>query len=239
MMQFQGFKPEAMNRIAKALGHEGDMGGFQDFLEKNPEKKEMMEGFNKKAIKMMQGGYVKGYANGGVAQPTLKMPPQQSIPKNPNIEAGFYDSEEYKNLPTIGTQDMRYSNYFGQQGSGSIGSATDSAYEAYLKRTGNTGYLQGGDQFKQAEGALEPKNSALPPQQDPRNLGNSNTQTTSTDGGATQITDIVANNALNPMLPEGGVVQPVGTEITAGQMQDPRLGQLGAMGSANNNNSWN
>ncbi len=39
MMQFQGFKPEAMNRIAKALGHEGDMGGFQDFLEKNPEKK--------------------------------------------------------------------------------------------------------------------------------------------------------------------------------------------------------
>ena len=67
MMQFQGFKPEAMNRIAKALGHEGDMGGFQDFLEMNPEKKEMMEGFNKKAIQMMQGGYVKGYANGGVA----------------------------------------------------------------------------------------------------------------------------------------------------------------------------
>ena len=39
MMEFQGFKPEAMNRIAKALGHEGDMGGFQDFLERTQRKK--------------------------------------------------------------------------------------------------------------------------------------------------------------------------------------------------------
>jgi len=81
----------------------------------------------------------------------VKMPPRQPIMKNPNIEAGFYDSEEYKNLPTLGTQEMRYSPYFGQQGSGSVGAATDAAYEAYLKRTGNTGYLQGGDKFKKAE----------------------------------------------------------------------------------------
>ena len=44
MMQFQGFKPEAMNRIAKTLGYESNMGSFQDFLEKNPEKKNRMEG---------------------------------------------------------------------------------------------------------------------------------------------------------------------------------------------------
>ena len=126
----------------------------------------MMEGFNKKAIQMMQGGYVKGYANGGVVQPTLKMPPQQPIPKNPNIEAGYYDSPEYKDFMQnkstgIGTMDIRYSPYFGQQGSGSIGSAADSAYETYLKRTGNTGYLQGGDQFNQAPGAPDFSNPKL------------------------------------------------------------------------------
>ena len=45
----------------------------------------------------MQGGYVKGYANGGVAEYTgPRMPPRKPITKNPNIEAGFYDSEEYK-----------------------------------------------------------------------------------------------------------------------------------------------
>ena len=104
MMQFQGFKPEAMNRIAKALGHEGDMGGFQDFLEKNPEKKEMMEGFNKKAIKMMQGGYVKGYANGGVAEYTGPQPRDrgyapQMIEANfnsqlPNISTGMFAGQQ-------------------------------------------------------------------------------------------------------------------------------------------------
>ena len=65
MMQFQGFKPEAMNRIAKTLGYESNMGSFQDFLNNNPDKKQRMEGFNKKAVQMMQGGYVKGYAPGG------------------------------------------------------------------------------------------------------------------------------------------------------------------------------
>tara|TARA_R110002012_G_scaffold69856_4_gene180491 strand:- start:2013 stop:3812 length:1800 start_codon:yes stop_codon:yes gene_type:complete len=72
-------------------------------------------------------------------------------------------------------------------------------------------------------------------QLDPRTISGGMRQgkPSSTSTPASQnITDIVANNALNPMLPEGGVVQPVGTEITAGQMQDPRLGQLGAMGSA-------
>jgi len=237
MMQFQGFKPEAMNRIAKALGHEGDMGGFQDFLEKNPEKKEMMEGFNKKAIKMMQGGYVKGYANGGVAQPTLKMPPRQPITKNPNIETGFYDSEEYKNLPTFGTQDMRYSNYFGQQGSGSIGSATDSAYEAYLKRTGNTGYLQGGDQFKQAEGGLEFRNMGGqlpgmgldnfgPGGVDPRTINTQTNTPASTGTNAETIGQAITNRAYDPRLPQGAEVQPVGTVATANQFINPNQGQV-------------
>ena len=89
MMEFQGFKPEAMNRIAKALGHDGDMGGFQDFLEKNPEKKDMMEGFNKKAVQMMQGGYVKGYAPGGFIDPTIdKFGPGMVDPRIPNFNDG-------------------------------------------------------------------------------------------------------------------------------------------------------
>ena len=30
-MQFQGFKPQAMERIAGTLGYQGDMGKFKDF----------------------------------------------------------------------------------------------------------------------------------------------------------------------------------------------------------------
>ena len=158
MMQFQGFKPEAMNRIAKALGHEGDMGGFQDFLEKNPEKKDMMEGFNKKAVQMMQGGYVKGYAPGGFVDPTIdKFGPGAVDPRIPNFNDG----------------QLRFPNQIVDV------------------------------QENSAPSTIE-----------------TDTPTTTTIGQS--ITD----RAYNPQLPQGSVVQPVGTNVRTGQLIDPRQGQV-------------
>lgn len=60
-------------------------------------------------------------------------------PNLPEIDQGFYDSPEYAAFnsgPKIGTQDMVFSRYFGQQGSGSISGRQDKAYEDYLRRTG-------------------------------------------------------------------------------------------------------
>ena len=36
MAQFKAFKPEAMERIARSMGYESDMSGFQEYLNKNP-----------------------------------------------------------------------------------------------------------------------------------------------------------------------------------------------------------
>ena len=81
---------------------------------------------------------------------------RQKAMGNTDIDQGFFDSPEFDGyLETgrgVGTADMYYSPYFGDKGSGSIGGAQDSLYESYLNRVGNTGYLQGGEQFKQAEG---------------------------------------------------------------------------------------
>mgnify|MGYP006397272667 CR=1 FL=1 len=76
MLQFQGFKPDALNRMAKTMGYSGDMGEFNKFLNENPEKQEMMDVYSEKAKEMMMGGYVKGYANGGVVQ----APGMENIP---------------------------------------------------------------------------------------------------------------------------------------------------------------
>ena len=95
-----------------------------------PESNEAyLERYKKYVDFFNSGAPEQGYANVGVAQPTLKMPPQQSIPKNPNIEAGYYDSPEYKDFMEnkstgIGTANIRYSPYFGQQGT-SLGGCTD------------------------------------------------------------------------------------------------------------------
>jgi len=65
-MQFQGFKPQAMERIAGTLGFQGDMGKFKDFLEADPEAQTKFNNFQRQAIQMMNGGMVrKQYAEGG------------------------------------------------------------------------------------------------------------------------------------------------------------------------------
>jgi len=67
-MQFQGFKPQAMERIAGTLGYQGDMNNFQDFLQSDPEANAKFNNFQNKAIQMMNGGMVrKQYAEGGMA----------------------------------------------------------------------------------------------------------------------------------------------------------------------------
>jgi len=65
-MQFQGFKPQAMERIAGTLGFQGDMGKFKDFLESDPEAQTKFNNFQSQAIQMMNGGMVrKNYGIGG------------------------------------------------------------------------------------------------------------------------------------------------------------------------------
>lgn len=66
MMQFKGFKPDALQRIAGNLGYQGDMNGFNDYLSQNPDKMNTMNMYQQKAMQMARGGYVKKYAEGGV-----------------------------------------------------------------------------------------------------------------------------------------------------------------------------
>ena len=74
-MQFKGFKPDAMQRIAGTLGYQGEMNGFEDYLNQNPDKKNTMNMYQNKAIQMMRGGMVQNFDTGGVAghpHPTCK-----------------------------------------------------------------------------------------------------------------------------------------------------------------------
>ena len=72
-MQFKGFKPEAMQRIAGTLGYKGDMNGFDNYLNQNPDKKNTMNTYQNKAIQMMNGGMARrNYAEGGVLAPAAQ-----------------------------------------------------------------------------------------------------------------------------------------------------------------------
>ena len=58
MMQFKAFKPQAMNKIAQAMGYQGDMGQFQQYIEQDPARQQQMNMYNDAAVKMAQGGAV-------------------------------------------------------------------------------------------------------------------------------------------------------------------------------------
>ena len=89
MMQFQGFKPESLQRIAGTLGYQGDMNSFEQYLMDNPDKKKTMDGYINTAMQMARGGVIYAAEGSDVTNTTKSDPavlPQQTIPQA-NIDA--------------------------------------------------------------------------------------------------------------------------------------------------------
>ena len=89
--KFSGFKPEALQRIAQNLGYSGDMGGFDQYLNDNPDKKQKMDNYTTRARQMAEGGMVKKYQEGGdvttvsLQQYDPRALNQQYIPQQPDL----------------------------------------------------------------------------------------------------------------------------------------------------------
>ena len=69
MAVFKAFKPEAMNKIAKAMGYTGDMGQFQSYIEQDPMRQQQMQQFTNAAMQMAKGGVVKMQTGGAMMGP--------------------------------------------------------------------------------------------------------------------------------------------------------------------------
>ena len=88
MAVFRAFKPEAMNKIAKAMGYTGDMGQFQSFIEQDPMRQQQMQRFTNAAIQMARGGVVRMNTGGTTS------------PAGPNIQQATMDRMFKPALPT-------------------------------------------------------------------------------------------------------------------------------------------
>ena len=90
---FGGFKPESMQRIASSLGYNEDMGGFDQFLNDNPDKKQKMDNYTMRAKQMAEGGMIQKFSNGGTPESTTvdlqqydtRALAQQYIPQQPSF----------------------------------------------------------------------------------------------------------------------------------------------------------
>lgn len=72
MISFQGFKPSGMEKIANAMGFQGEEKDFQKFLEENPDRQAEMLRYQDIARKMVAGGLAKKMQEGGDTTPKKK-----------------------------------------------------------------------------------------------------------------------------------------------------------------------
>tara|TARA_X000001382_G_scaffold124444_1_gene109015 strand:- start:2002 stop:4074 length:2073 start_codon:yes stop_codon:yes gene_type:complete len=62
---FKGFKPQGLQKIANRMGYTGSLEGFDSYLQQNPDKQNMMNMYNQRAVQMAQGGAVRRMREGG------------------------------------------------------------------------------------------------------------------------------------------------------------------------------
>ena len=56
---FKAFKPSGMEKIARSMGYQGNMQGFQDYIAQDPMRQQRMQQFTNQAMQMARGGAVK------------------------------------------------------------------------------------------------------------------------------------------------------------------------------------
>ena len=82
-MQFKAFKPQALNKIAGAMGYQGDMSQFQQFIEEDPQRKAQMDRYTNAARMMAKGGVVKMQTGGALGSLASQQPNIQPLSSNP------------------------------------------------------------------------------------------------------------------------------------------------------------
>jgi len=240
--KFGGFRPEAMQRIAQNLGYSGDMGGFDQYLNDNPDKQQKMNGYNARAKQMAEGGMVQKFAPGGDVQSTTvplqqydpRVLNQQYIPQQPTFTGMDLTQVQTQlaktpGLPTgatvvpTGTQltaGQLVSPYSGQvSGSAALPTALASTSQSMMPMTGQASLMSP----IEASGAI----SATANQTQAAQLGQvagitaAQQQGTSvSDVAAAQGTGILMSNPVQRKIQDGELISGVANAETAAKFNE-------------------
>ena len=66
MAMFKAFKPSGMEKIARSMGYQGNMQGFQDYVSQDPMRQQQMQNYTNQAMQMARGGVVRKMQTGGM-----------------------------------------------------------------------------------------------------------------------------------------------------------------------------
>jgi len=238
MAVFKAFKPEAINKIAKAMGYTGDMGQFQSFIEQDPMRQQQMQRYTNAAMQMAKGGVVKMQTGGltqGMAGPGYSSltPTQGMGPLMGPAQDGMYRGPGSVGPGSFGPQVVVYGPDGQTYGNPQLAAQAGVTNPTMAPPPGVTPIPMQVDPQK-AKAAADAERAMMmgriPPSQP-----NPISPTTTTPPAATPpaaqteqtgITEATMQRMFTPGLPQGGQVTAAATPLAAGQMIDPRVGAV-------------
>ena len=125
---FKAFKPSGMEKIARAMGYQGNMQGFQDYIAQDPMRQQRMQQFTNRAIQMARGGIIKLQEGGTTETPSEEKKKEETSESSPNIGevsvARMQTGAVPKGGKTVAETVPTSSDQFLQTGTGQLGSST-------------------------------------------------------------------------------------------------------------------
>ena len=235
---FKGFKPQGLQKIANSMGYTGSLEGFDSYLQQNPDKQNMMNMYNQRAIQMASGGAVRKMQEGGMAEiKTMAVGEDDNNPQMP-----------YAELPPL-KNFKATTRAYGEDGSGGIPIG-----RPVTQAVGEDG---GGGAIAKTLAAgeddtnflIDPRQPKLKQKQAPTTTlgtgagqvdayGDIETTTTDEDGNVVKgtrkanVTDVTAKMAQTGAIPEGAVTKAETIQTDPSQEIKTGTGEVGAQTDA-------
>ena len=234
MAMFKAFKPAAMNKIAQAMGYQGDMNQFQQFIEGDPARQQQMNMYTNAAQKMAKGGIVKKFAVGGTttnpsgtqaATPTVTQPTQAPA-GTPGVAQYSVEQMYTPGVPVGGTTIAAQTAQTAQQdiaaGTGAITgqvavpTATAATAQAAPIQQTQANVMQAAQAAPAVDAAMQATQAAQANPQDPRAQITAAQQTASSVGSlqAAQGQAQLINNPVQRQIQAGELITGTGVDAT-------------------------
>ena len=234
MAMFKAFKPEAMNKIAKAMGYTGDMGQFQQYIEQDPARQQQMNMYTNAAKMMAKGGVVKRMAVGGtVTNPsgTQAATPVitgagQATTQSPGITEYSVEQLYTPGLPIGGTTIAAETQQTAAQdiapgagtvtGQVAVPTATAAIGQAQQITPSQANVMQAQQAAPAVDSAVQATQAAQANPQDPRAQITAAQQTASSVGNlqAAQGQAQLINNPVQRQIQQGELISGTGVDAT-------------------------
>ena len=242
MAMFKAFKPAAMNKIAQAMGYQGDMNQFQQFVEQDPARQQQMNMYTNAAQTMAKGGMArKKFAVGGTttnpqgtqaATPTVTTPTQpvtnaQGQITTPGVAQYSVEQMYTPGVPVGGTTIAAQTAQTAQQdiaagtgaltGQVAVPTALAATSQAQQITPTQANVMQATQAAPAVDSAMNATQAAQANPQDPRAQITAAQQTSSSVGNlqAAQGNAILINNPVQRQIQAGELVTGTGVDATA------------------------